>query len=149
MPTLRVHLPPRWSDVTADNPEGGPTYVCDSHGLANPLQVSYALYRGGPLPNPSEADLIALAEGVRQAFEQTELLKTASGPCDFGHLGTVVFRSPEFPHVQSWCLSNGRDFIRATHICEISPEPDEVQAAEWIVHKLTLITSGGEKSERA
>src|SRR3954470_18741336 len=105
MPTLRVQLLPGWSDATDRNSDGGPTYIRDSYRMDNPLQVSYTVYRGGAIPNPSEHDLITLAQGLSQVIGQAELVSTTSGACAFGHFGSVVFRSPTFPRAQSWCLS--------------------------------------------
>jgi hypothetical protein len=33
MLSLQVHLLPGWSDVTAHNPDGGPTYTLHGHDL--------------------------------------------------------------------------------------------------------------------
>jgi len=143
MLSLQVHLLPGWSDVTAHNPDGGPTYIRHVHGMDNPLQVSYSMYRSGDIPNPSEGDLITLAQGLSQAIEPAELISTMSGPCTFGHFGSAVFCSPVFPRAQSWCLSNGKDVIRATHICGSLPAAEEIREAEWIVRRLTLTISEG------
>jgi hypothetical protein len=60
------------------------------------------------------------------------------GPCVFGNMGTAVFSSPEFPRFQAWYISNGRDFIIASHTCAQEPDPEEVAEVQFIVSEVTL-----------
>jgi hypothetical protein len=134
---LQVRLLPNWAQ--ADNPDGPVTfYRCDS-GDSGSLQVSlYAEYMGGKVPNPSPDDLIELAQDHGQRHNAGELVGTHSGACDLGSFGAVVFRSAECPRFQLWYLSNGRDFVLATHICTVEPEAAEVFEAQQIVDMLGL-----------
>lgn len=135
---LKVTLWPGWVDGTRDNPKGGPTYYRRATGICNPLQVSHARYTGGEIPNPSDADLIEFAKAARRVSDGCELVNTESGTCDFGRFGSALFRSPEFPRVQSWCISNGRDFIFATYICSKQPGDKEIAEAEYIAKALAI-----------
>lgn len=135
---LRVTLPPGWIDLTQDNPNGGSTYARSSVGLANPLQISFALYKGGKVPNPSTGDLVKLAEGLSKALDNLRLISKNSGSCRFGFYGKAIFEASDCPRAYSWYLSNGQDFIRATYICSIEPEELEIVEVEEIVQTLTL-----------
>jgi hypothetical protein len=133
---LQIKLPPTWAQV--NNPDGPATFCRESSSTPGPLQVSWAEYSGGTIPNPSAADLKQMAEDFGKQHSFGDLIESFSSPCVFGTLGTAVFRSEENPRIQMWHLSNGRDFIMVTHICPTDPEPIEVQDAQEIVRALTL-----------
>ncbi len=135
---LRVSLLPGWADLSAQHPESPPVFSRKHTGSENPLQVSWALYRGGVVPNPSDEDLVALARGFAKLLKGARLVGTSAGPCRFGRYGTAVFESCELVRAQCWYLSNGRDLITVTHLCGIEPEPAEVAEAQEIVSMLTL-----------
>ena len=61
-----------------------------------------------------------------------------SGACDLGTYGAAVFRSTDYPRIQFWYLSNGRDFVLATYVCTSEPEAAEVAEAQRIVGLLGL-----------
>jgi hypothetical protein len=90
----------------------------------------------GKLPNPSEQDLIDLSK--KQVKDSAQLIGTASGECVFGKFGAAIFRESEFPRCQVWHLSDGRDFIFVTYICEREPDDYEMRDVEEIVRRLTL-----------
>lgn len=134
---LQVRLLPNWA--RSDNPGGPVTFYRTDSNDSGALQASlYAEYTGGNVPNPLPPDLIALAQGHGQRHNVGELVDTDSGACDLGSYGTAVFRSEEHPRVQFWYLSNGRDFVLATHICTVEPETVEVAEAQRIVGMLGL-----------
>ena len=113
---LKVKLLKGWADYSRENPDGPPTFLRDLSEVPGPLQISTWEYEGGEIPNPSEDDLKHMSvELGRKNFG--ELVETSSGACTFGKMGTAVFHSGEYPRVQVWHLSNGKDFILATHIC--------------------------------
>ena len=133
---LNIKLPKGWSNY--HNPDGPPTYCRDLSETPGPLQISWAEYKGGGLPNPSADDLKRMAEEFGQKHEFGELVESSSSPCEFGTMGTAVFHSTENPTIQMWHLSNGRDFIMVTHICPTEPDPIEVREAQEIVRTLTV-----------
>jgi hypothetical protein len=135
---LKIELPGGWIDRSAENPDGPPTFVCDNSANPGAFQVSWATYTGGDIPNPSEEFLEGMAKSSGTDQSCGELIESSSGTCRFGKMGTAVFRSPEYPRVQFWHLSNGRDFIMVTHICAADPVAREVREAHQIVATLTL-----------
>src|SRR5690349_4720486 len=107
---LQVRLLPNWAQ--ADNPDGPATFYRTDSDDSGALQVSlYAEYTGGRVPNPSAEDLIELARGHGQRHDVGELVESLSGACSLGTYGAAVFRSAEYPRIQFWYLSDGRDFI--------------------------------------
>src|SRR5213594_1601429 len=133
---LQVKLPKGWTDYSEEN-EGGPTFIRDSSKDPGPLQVSWAEYQGGKVPNPSPANLEEMSRelGEQQGFGA--MVESSNGECDFGRVGTAIFRSAE-QRIQVWHLSNGKDFITVTHIGPATPDPDEIREAHEIVRTLTL-----------
>ena len=67
-----------------------------------------------------------------------ELAESSGGACRFGSFGTAVFRSSEHPRIQVWFISDGRDHIMATHICDREPDAEEVAEAQQIASSLAL-----------
>lgn len=133
---LQIKLPSGWSDCSADN-DGAPTYIRELSDEAGPLQVSWAEYTSGEIPDPSTDDLIQMSRELGQSQGFGGLIESSGGTCDFGRLGTAVFRSSD-QRVQIWHLSNGRDFITVTHIGPRHPDSDELREAQEIVRTITL-----------
>jgi hypothetical protein len=133
-----VGLLPGWSDYSHQNPEGPATFLRESSKVPGPLQVSLIGYRGGEIPNPSLQSLVNMASEMGDTLGATELVETTSGDCAFGRFGSAVFRSVECPRMQVWYLSDGYDFILATHICGGEPDWSEVAEVEEIVKRLTV-----------
>src|SRR5262245_30083387 len=126
---LRVRLLPNWADGSRDNPGGPATFYRTDSEVSGALQLSLLTeYVGGQVPNPTGGELIELAQGHGEHYEAGELVQTGSGACHLGTFGTAIFRSDEYPRIQFWYLSNGRDFVLATHVCTV--EPDNVEVAE-------------------
>ena len=129
---VQIRLLPSWT--SADNPGGPATFIRHASHDSGALQVSLmAEYTEGELPHPTPQDLVELAEchGARQ--DAGELVETDSGACQLGSFGTAVFQSSEYPRIQLWYLSNGYDFVLATHVCSTEPEAAEVKEAQQIV----------------
>jgi len=134
---LKMRLPKRWVDYSNENPDGPPTYVRASSECPGPLQVSMMEYKSGVVPNPSEDDLRRMSiELGGQRFG--ELIESWSGECEWGRMGTAVFRSGEWPRTQMWHLSNGKDLVLVTHIFPCEPDLEEVREAQEIVRWITL-----------
>lgn len=133
---LQIKLPPTWAQQ--NNPDGPATFCRESSSTPGPLQVSWAEYSRGPIPNPSAADLKKMAKDFGKQHGLGDLIESLSNCCIFGTLGTAVFHSALHPRIQVWHLSNWRDFIMVTHICPKEPDPVEVRDAQEIVRTLTL-----------
>lgn len=134
----KVKLPKGWADHSDENPDGRPTYLRDLSSVPGPLQISLTLYKGGVIPNPTGEDLQKMCEEFGSQHSLGELVESHCASCEFGMLGTAVFRSAEYPRFQVWHVSNGRDFIMVTHICPEEPDPTEVTDAQEIVRSVTL-----------
>ena len=136
---LQIKLVDGWSDYSHENPDGPSTFLRDQSEVPGPLQVSYAIYKEGDIPDASEEELIELCTGLGEQQGWGEVIETESMACAFGLLGTAVFRGEEFPHAQVWHLSNGQRFITATHICPEVPALEEVDEVQEIVKNITLV----------
>lgn len=105
----------------------------------NPLQVSWAEYRGKkPLEKISTDKLkeTATTFGQKQGFGN--VVESSGGACTFGSFGTAVFRSKTHPRIQVWFITDGTDYILATHICASEPDAAEVRETQEIVRMLRL-----------
>lgn len=135
---LQIRLLPNWAEM--ENPDGPITFYCTDSENSGALQVSlYAEYKSGKIPNASVTVLIELAKAHGERHNAGELLGSDGGACDLGTYGTAIFSSPECARFQLWYLSNGRDFVLATHICMTEPEPVEIAEAQEIVGMLQLL----------
>ena len=79
-----------------------------------------------------------MAAGFGQQNGFGEMIESSSGACRFGSFGTAVFRSVQHPRIQVWFISDGRDHIMATHICDREPESGEVAEVQQIASELAL-----------
>ena len=136
---LKIDLLVGWGDHSSENPDGPPTFYRDDVETPGVLQVSFAEYHIGEIPNPSEADLIDLSRGIGEKEEGSQLITTSSGQCRLGQWGTAVFRTSVFPRFQVWNLSNGRDIVFVTYICEGEPSREEITQVQDIVNRINLV----------
>jgi len=90
------------------------------------------------LPDVTTAKLKDLATEFGQKKGFGEMLESSSGECRFGRFGSAVFSSVESPRIQIWFISDGRDHIMATHICDRNPEASEIAEAQQIADTLAL-----------
>jgi hypothetical protein len=131
---LKIELPRTWAQQ--DNPNGPATFR--RQGSTSAFQVSWAEYRDGKLPDVTLDKLKGMATGFGQKQGFGEMSESSSGACRFGTFGTAVFRSAEHPRIQIWFISDGRDHIMATHICDREPETSEVAEVQQIASSLAL-----------
>jgi uncharacterized protein (TIGR03067 family) len=132
---LKIELPRTWAQK--ENPDGPATFT--RQGSTNAFQVSWAEYRGGELPTKVTADrLKEMAVDFGQKKRFGDLVESSSGACRYGSFGTAVFSTADYPRIQVWYVSNGRDFIMATHICDRNPDPAEVAEVQQIAQSLAL-----------
>lgn len=135
---IRAKLPRGWSDHSLENPDGPATFLRDISSEPSVLQVSFALQKAGEIPNPSREDLVKLANKTGEDMLLGNLIETSSGKCAFGIFGTAIFKSKQNPRTQIWYLSDGSNFILATHICVGDPQAEEVAEAQRIVSNLYI-----------
>ncbi len=135
---LNIQLLTGWEDLSHENPDGPATFArADGVGA---LQVSWAVYKGGKEPRPSDATLIELASGslVGPADGAARIASTGSGACKFGRVGSAEGSGNGMARAKSWILSNGLDFIFVTFVCVELPPAHEWTQAEEIALGITL-----------
>jgi hypothetical protein len=131
---LKIQLPTIWAQQ--NNPNGPATFC--RQGSSSAFQVSWAEYRGGKQPDVTTDKLKGLATDFGQKQGFGEMLESSTGTCIFGTFGTAVFSSAECPRIQIWFISDGRDHIMATHICDQRTEASEIVEAQQIAKSLAL-----------
>jgi hypothetical protein len=132
---LNIELPSTWAQESHSD---GPATFCREGG-SGAFQVSWAEYRGGKLPTDVTSEsLKQMAERFGQQNGFGGMIESSGGECRYGMYGTGVFRSAEYPRIQVWFISDGRDHIMATHICAAEPERGEVAEAQQIAGSLAL-----------
>lgn len=132
---LKIELPTTWSQV--NQPGAAATFRRkDSSGA---IQVSWGEYRGGELPIVVTAEFLKeMAEKFGQETGLGQLTESSGGGCRYGMYGTGVFQSAEHPRSQVWFVSDGRNIIMATHICDEEPKQSEIAEAQQIAASLAL-----------
>ena len=131
---LKIQLSTTWEQQSNPN---GPATFC-RRGSSSALQVSWAEYSGGKLPEVTTEKLVEMATSFGQKQGFGEMQESASGNCRFGTFGTAVFHSAKYPRIQIWFISDGRDHIMATHICDREPEASEIVEVQQIASSLAL-----------
>ncbi len=138
--SLEIKLPDSWKDISADNPNGPPTFIDDTIDDSGVLQISTAEFLSGRIPNPSLSDLIELSKNIGLKNEFGALQNEMSGKCDYGIFGYAQFSNPQFPYTSIWHVSDGRNFIFATFICSTVPNQQHID------HVKDILTSIKRKS---
>jgi hypothetical protein len=146
MPTrLQIELPPNWCyEPDADGPA---LMFRDAPDAVGSLQVSiFAEYKSGEIPNPTVDTLTDLAKKHGERNDAGQFVEIHGGACKMGTFGSAIFRRSEFPRVQFWYLSNGRDFVLATHVCVHKPTSAEIDEAQSIVEAIQLADAPNAKA---
>jgi len=139
---LQISLPDDWLDVSAENPDGPPTFMWNREEASAALQITAAQYSGGEKPYPSELELLKIAERFGREHRFGKQQSSFSGPCQVGSFGTAIFLPDESAdedapkHAQIWILSNGLDFIFVTLLAMAPPHHRELAGAQQIVDEL-------------
>ena len=132
---LKIKLFTGWAEQATTN---GPATFYRQQGN-NPLQVSWAEYRGKkPLDDVNTDKLKETATTFGQKNNFGELVESSGGKCAFGKFGTAVFHSEKHARIQVWFITDGTDYMLATHICSKEPDAVEVRETKEIVSMLTL-----------
>jgi hypothetical protein len=132
---LRIQLLPKWRQ--SEDPEGPATFGRDDGVGA--FQVSWAEYRGGKLPTDVTAEsLMQMVERFGEQNSFGQMIESSGGECRYGMYGTGVFHAADHPRIQAWYISDGRDFIMATHFCDEEPDPSEIAEVQQIAASLAL-----------
>ena len=112
---LILNLPDDWVNISADNPDGPPTYCKKAYDGV--FQVSIpARYQGGKKPDPTPEYLRKLAVDYGLKKELGDLKDQSMGSCGIGQFGRASFYLQDQGWTHLWYLSDGWDFILATYV---------------------------------
>ena len=134
---LQVKLFSNWVDYSKNNSDAPLTYINTECKTINLLQITYAIYKKGEIPYSSVEDLIKMNTDFGKKYVLTTI-NYCIGDCAFGKYATALLGSDSFEWYQIWHLTNGKDFIFVTYICEVVPEEHIRNEAHSIVMNLTI-----------
>jgi hypothetical protein len=120
---LLFDLPPEWTDITDDLPEGSPPTLARPSGLGI-IQFSIARYRSGANP---EVTVESLRELIAD-FCSHHSLNAGGLEETIGRIpsvGCVIAATDEL--VAAWYLSNGQDIVLVNYISSGSGDPDTAE----------------------
>ena len=138
-PKLHVNLPPGWTDVSSKVPDAGAMFVKGGIDATSALQISYGL-NSAPAQTPlTEEDLIHMAAASNFGVNFGAVVHKHGGPSLFGHMGTAIYEGGNYPRVQVWFLSNGKDIVMASLVSAEKPDDLLVTEAQEIVQTLALV----------
>jgi hypothetical protein len=142
---LLLDIRPGWADVTADlGSEDNPpwTLARQSDTACGALQFSVALYRRGPVPDPTPgflAELLrdfAAKSGLGPASDEV----VESVPI---RLAGATFRDEECM-IRGWYVSDGRSFAKITYTVGIGNDfASELSDCEQMVRSIRFADPGG------
>lgn len=133
-PELKLRVHDGWRK--RENPGGPATYFRGNGPKPSALQFSAARPRPGVVHHTSGEELISMCEKLTHGVKGRIELSRASGKCGFGIFGTLAVKGSSPAYMQAWVLSNHNDFILVTHICETSPDAQEMKE----VNEIALLT---------
>jgi hypothetical protein len=126
-----------WEDITdsLSDPNAPFTLARPARGVGA-LQFSPAVHRSGPVPSPSVEDLEALLArfAVRHGFgEQIDIAHFSHTVYGVG----ASFRSGD-DLVRVWYVSDGKNIMLITYICEWSDRLHETGVCDEMVKSITF-----------
>jgi len=134
--TFAVEVPTGWAEMThivdAENP---PNTLAHRNGLGA-LQFSTALYKSGPIPNPSLADLQEMIAEFSRKLELGEPRDVVADPGPPAMVSVSFAWGDDF--VRVWHVSDGRNFARVTYTCAAEHAGPELAACEEIVRSIAF-----------
>jgi hypothetical protein len=136
-PGFQIEASADWNDIT-DTLESAekPFTVARADGVGA-LQFSPALYRGGPVPSPSDDELLSMAiefggdNGLGEAFDADRFAGSLAGA------GVSYHSRDEF--IRVWFVSDRGNFMLATYVCEWQHRERELAECEDIVRSLQFV----------
>jgi hypothetical protein len=132
---LQIKLFSNWISVEGDR-EDYPYRLFPKNKTRNSiLDITFAEYKGGIIPNPTYDDLVNLAKNK----STLQIVNVEHGDCKLGKYGVAQFSSNNVPFFQKWFLSNGKDFIIAEYQSLVEPSDSEVREVRSIIKNLDLI----------
>ncbi|MFZ6757842.1 hypothetical protein ACO0K9_11595 [Undibacterium sp. Ji50W] len=136
---LVVELPPGWGDHSSENADGPATFIKEDSESPGALQISIqAEYRGGAIPNPIPEQLVTFAERIVKKNADVQIRGRSTGQCNIGTYGSILASFSGISWCQIWVLSNGKDFVLASHTSVDEPSEAEVNESSWVVKNIGL-----------
>ena len=129
-PRLKLTLRQGWRE--AKNPGGPATYVRETSRASGYLQLSFATYKPGSVPDTEEATLLNICAKMASKVRGSNVVSKQSGKCNFGKFGTVTTQGEEPVYFRVWVISDSHHFILVTYTCGNNPDPQEVAEANEI-----------------
>jgi hypothetical protein len=135
--TFAVWAPAGWADFTATVDTDNPPYTIAHRDGLGALQFTAIMYKSGPVPNPTQADLQEMVEevGARLGLGAPANVRTERGPPKLA-AGSFAW-GDNFLRV--WQLSDGRNFARATYTCAAEYGASELATCERIVRSIEFL----------
>jgi hypothetical protein len=131
-PGFSIRADQEWEDIThtiggANKPFtlGRPTAGVGA------LQFSPGLYRSGPLPSPSPADLLSMAEEFGRSHSLGTPYDRISEEGAVSVAGLSFHSGTDF--IRVWFLSDGKNVMLATYVCDWGDQGAELASCERIV----------------
>lgn len=138
---VELLVPERWYDMTGevDSPDA-PYTLADSAVDIGALQFSFAFHEEGPLPLPSEQDLLEMARelGEQQALGTPDEEATFSEGALRG--AGVSFHCDEY-FIRVWYVSDGKNIAKVSYTCEWGQQGIQRPTCEDIVRSMRFPTS--------
>ena len=134
--TLQIELPKGWVPYKNETDDELPAFINDDNYNTGVLQISYAKYISGKLPNIKKRELIKMSYNACAKNDSGKFLKKESGNCKFGTFGSTLFTSKERPAFKFWYLHDGRNCIMISYINVNELNNEEIKIANSIVENI-------------
>jgi len=135
---IKVDVPTGWADFTSQVEGVDPPFtLADLTVDIGALQFSIAIFTGGPVPNPTPEELLAMARelGERHFFSDPHDLVTESNGL---RLGAVSYRMAS-GFVRIWYVSDGQNFAKITYNCNWEDRFKQQDQCEAIVRSVRFV----------
>jgi hypothetical protein len=134
--TFAVEVPDGWADITQVVEAKNPPYTLAHRNGLGALQFSTALYKSGPIPNPSLADLQEMIAEFSHTHVLGEPTDVVADPGPPAMVAASFAWGDDFLRV--WQVSDGRNFARVTYTCAAEHAGPELAACEEIVRSIAF-----------
>jgi hypothetical protein len=130
-----VETAPEWEDITHTlEGDSKPFTLARPTNGVGALQFSPAFYRRGPLPSPSPADLLSMAEEFGRSRSLGAPYDAVTEDGALAIAGLSFHGGAEFTRV--WFLSDKRNVMLATYVCDWGDQGEELTPCEAIVRSV-------------
>lgn len=121
-----------WEDITASLQERDPPItVARSKDGVGAIQFSPAIYRSGPVPSPKVEDLRSMLSEFAERRALGEGFDSVPFTGSIFGIGLSFHSADDF--VRAWYLSDGKNIMLVTYVCDWCSRLEESQECERIV----------------